>query len=160
NTFQRIIRLAGHSLLDANLPKAAMQANANQCPLLGVRRTSRGTNRNVRFGSKADVSKTLGLIGGGIEMECAPFTYDCKAAAVGALLGRNAWEDRDEKNRTRCFGRCACTFIDVGERGVYEPQASHEGCHCCTATDCLHRRRMHSGSAWLPSRDGVYAGRN
>ena len=21
-------------------------------------------------------------------------------------------------------------------------------CHCCTATDCLHRRRLHTGSTW------------
>ena len=39
-------------------------------------------------------------------------------------------------------------------------KSSHEGCHCCTATDCLHRRRLHTGSTWLPSRDGLHAGRN
>jgi hypothetical protein len=27
-------------------------------------------------------------------------------------------KDTDENNRTRCYGRCACTRIDAGQRGV------------------------------------------
>ena len=27
-------------------------------------------------------------------------------------------KDRDENNRTRCYGRCACTRVDASQRGV------------------------------------------
>jgi len=115
--------------------------------------------RNL-FAAECPLLTQSGRLLGLTKMECAPFTYEMEGSDVDGIALQKCLEDRDENNRTRRFGRCAWTCVDVGQRGVYAPQASHEGCRCYTATDCLHRRRLRARSARLPSRDGLHAGRN
>jgi hypothetical protein len=88
----------------------------------------------------------------------APWTrghmFKMHGHAVPALPCRIPFEDRDENNRIRCYGRCACTRVDTGQRGAQAPEASHEAYHCCTATDCLHRRRLYARAVRLPPEIG------
>jgi hypothetical protein len=44
----------------------------------------------------------------------SPTAYSCVARNEAV---RESLEDRDENNRTRCYGRCACTRVDTGQRG-------------------------------------------